>query len=421
MKLLWATPLNTRSAIAKYSLQVVNELVRRNYKVEVMGTEALPHGSFDLIETSVLVHPHNTTPPTGFDLAVLNFGNHYPFHGGGLKLAASVPPLSIFHDAEMRDFEWGLRQSLGVAIPRLPGAASLDLRGDEFDLVHPESRPIVQSLAGMSCGAVVHSPHYFRSVADACPGPAAVIPLCYPVGEVAELASRREGPLRVVIFGIIHPNKQPHRTMRALSRLKDRFGPIELHLAGAIQQADLEEIKTIAIQLDIPTPICHGSLSDEDLTAVLLDADAICCLRFPITEGGSASLITALYHGRPLVVARVASYDMVPDELLSKVSYGECELDLAEALASIFDERDMALNRAKAAKDWANATYAVAHYVDELESLMEKALAFKPAIEACRTLALTLCDARGACSQVALNEMAVAADELLFSQFSYST
>lgn len=363
------------------------------------------------------VHANDVDVPSGFDVAVLNLGNHYPFHGGGLKLLASTPPVTIFHDAEMRDFEWGLTHALGMALPRLPGSAQIDHRGEEFDLVHPESRPIVQALAGMSCGAVVHSPHYLRSVATACPGATALIPLCYPVDDVPEQSSRREGPLRVVIFGIIHPNKQPHRTVRALAQLRDRFGQIELHLAGAIRQAELEDIQALALQLGVSLPICHGPLPDADLSAVLSDADAICCLRFPVTEGGSASLITALHHGRPVVVARVASYDMVPDDLLFKVSYGEDEQDLAESLAQIFSGSEAALNRAKAAKDWAKTMYGVAHYVDELEPLMEKVLARRPAIEACRNLAPTLCDTRGTCSQAALNEMAVAADELLFSRF----
>lgn len=364
----WATPFNVRSAIGKFSRFVAEELSARGHEVRIIRLETGPELKLDALETSLELVPAQNADLADLDRLVVNFGNHAPYHAQSVSLLARRPPLGIFHDAEMRDFEWGLRYRHGIEVPRLEGCSGTDER--PTDLVNPVARPLLGAFAAMCWGAVVHGPHYKETVNRYCSGPVEVIPLCYPdEGASREPASPRSGR-RVLIFGVINEHKQPRRVMAALARLQGRLGPIELHLAGAIEDHFRADLLKQAKTLGTDPPHFHGYVSDEKLQALLEDSHAVCCLRYPVTEGGSASLVTALYRQRPLVVADIASYSMVPDNLAYKVSYGDKVEDLEEALYAIFQDSEEAEERAAKAHAWANDRFSAKAYVDALTPLL---------------------------------------------------
>ena len=264
----WATPFNIRSAIGKFSRFVGEELRSRGHDVRIIRVETGPELELDPLETSLEIVSAENVDVAALDTLVLNFGNHAPYHAQVVSLLAR-PPLGIFHDAEMRDFAWGLQYRHGIDIPHLEGCDGID--NGAIDLVAPAARPLLGSLASMCWGAVVHGPHYRETVTNYCPIRFEVIPLCYPDDGVArEPALPREGR-RVLIFGVINEHKQPRRVMRALARLKGRLGDIELHLAGAIEDRYRSDLTGEAKKLGITAPVFHGYVSDERLQALLED------------------------------------------------------------------------------------------------------------------------------------------------------
>ncbi len=52
----------------------------------------------------------------------------------------------------------------------------------------------------------------------------------------------------------------------------------------------------------------------------------ICCLRWPVFEGGSASAVEAMLSGRPIIVTDAGFYRDLPDDLVFKVDRRQ-ELD----------------------------------------------------------------------------------------------
>ncbi len=416
MRILWATPFNIRSAIATFSVEVCDELFRRGYDVHVLRIEDQIAAALPEQTCLAPVMPVGTGVPLDVDLAIINYGNHAPYHAGALALAVDRPALAIFHDAEMRHYIYGMEHQHGVKLPLLAGASEVELRPDGFDLVDPASRPLLQSIAAMSCAAVVHGPHYLASVAEVCPGPVENIPLCFPDFGAPHPAPRADGPFRITIFGVITAHKQPDRLIHAVAALQDRFGRIEIHLAGAIEDRDRAAFSALAVQYELDVPIFHNYLSDADMSEVLIRSDVICCLRYPVTEGGSASLITAMYHARPLIVSDVASYSVVPSELVEKVSYGNDPKDLSDSIARILDDLPSADQRALQARDWARDNFSTAAYVDRLEGVIARALSFLPVAEACRALAPTVCYPDGNIMLPALETLGRSVDELYMSR-----
>ena len=388
MQILWATPFNTRSAIGIYSRELCQELIRRGHGVRIMRLEGGEEAHWPVLPTSIDVLGPDDPVSADVDLVVLNYGNHAPYHTGALRLAAEHCAVTIFHDAEMRHFQWGMNDRYQISIPALMSDAEPQhSKAADFDIVDPDGRGVLESLSAMAAGAIVHGPHYYPTVAAACPGPVEIIPLCYPNIEAVKTRQERGAGRRVVVFGIISPYKQPERLIRAVGKLTEEFGSIEVHLAGPIEASYQSTLTELAAEVGMSAPIFHGYLPDQELGDILAGSDAICCLRYPVTEGGSASLITALYQGRPLIVSNIASYSMVPDELIHKISYGEDVDDLITALQEIFVYPAKAQDMALRAQRWAEATFSPSHYVDRFETFIDQVMDRLPVQQACRHLA----------------------------------
>ena len=370
MRIGWATPFNVRSAIGKFSQIVCEELQARGHEIEVIRIESGAELALETIACDLPVVDAAACNVDHYDALIVNFGNHAPYHARSVALLARRTPLGIFHDMEMRDFDWGLMHRHGLHLPLLLGSEK-DLADEQLgDMVDPAARPLLATLASMTCGAVIHGPHYRETISAFCPGPVEVIPLCYPDTGIARAAARPGPGHRVTIFGVINEHKQPARVLEALALLRPRLGPVELHLAGAIEDRYRGALIAQAKRLELNSPIFHGYVSDEALQDIIENSNAVCCLRYPVTEGGSASLVTALFRGRPLIISNIASYSMIPDELAHKVTYGEDPTDLAGALMSIFEHPDEAEERAARAREWARDRFSAPAYVDALEPLL---------------------------------------------------
>src|SRR5262245_61156351 len=218
MKILWATPFNAQSAIARFSHEICIELAGRGHEVTIQRIEVGAAACLRACETNLRVLPAGVVADSAnVDISVLNLGNHAQFHAGGLRLAARSPPFLIFHDAEMRDFAWGVRRELSVDLEGLCAGFAEPLPSAAVDGASADEH--LSFYGSLACGAIVHGPHYEPAVAKACPGPVAVVPLCFPdIGAVAPLPSA-PARLRVAVFGYINRNKQLGRVLKALSSL----------------------------------------------------------------------------------------------------------------------------------------------------------------------------------------------------------
>lgn len=411
MRIGWATPFNYRSAIGKFSLAVANELQSRGHQVEILRTESGAELELAPLTSDLSVTSCHDSDVRAFDTLIVNFGNHVPYHAQVIPLLAQRSAFGIFHDAEMRDFEWGLEAHHRQQIPTLLGFQRAELADLTNSLVATDAQSLLATLGAMCWGAMVHAPHYREVLTQFCPGSVSMANLCYPDPGVRRNLQALPGDRKqVVIFGVINEHKQPKRLMRALAALRPRYGPIDLHLAGAAEDYYQAELHAFADELGIERPTLHGYVSDEELQDLVEGSHAVAVLRYPVTEGGSASLATALYRGRPTIVCDVASYSLVPDRLVSKVAYGQESEDLAEALAAIFDKPEEAQSRALQARGWADEAFAAATYADELlDALVER-----PRFETVQDLALQAISAAreptGKIDHHALIQMATAID-----------
>ena len=195
----------------------------------------------------------------------------------------------------------------------------------------------------------------------------------------------------IVLFGMMNRNKQARRVLQALRLVPELAARAELRLVGQIEASERERLEAVARDLALRPPSFHeGWVPEGDMFRHLQDADVICNLRYPVTEGGSASLVEALASARPVIVADYGSYTMVPRNLVSIVSYGEQADDLARALVEIDRDTNAALDRAAQAAKWAREAYSARAYVDGLEPLLNQAMRLVPIWELSRAVGGTV-------------------------------
>lgn len=391
MRLAWATPFNINSAIARFSREVCHELVHRGIDVEILRIEAPELETIEVLPTSMIIHPPSALLTDGFlrsfDAIVVNIGDYIQFHYRAIGLMAQIPAITIIHDSDLHHFVGGAVE-MGLPIDQIAENLPAALR--MFDGVDQKRNAQLAMFAAISCACVAHGGHYSATLKAACPGPVVELPLCYPDLGSIEPIPGPDNRLVVTTFGMINTNKQPDRVIRAIAASPTLRSRAIYRLVGPIEDQQRTRLTALAADLGLNPLEVHGKVTDEQLFELLAKSDVICCLRYPVTEGGSASLATALYSARPLIVPSFASYQAVPDEIAWKVSYGNDVEDLSAALQSINQDRSGAELRIKTMKAWALATYSAKAYIDKLLPTIEEAVAHLPIVEAGRSIGRTL-------------------------------
>ena len=379
-RLLWAGPWNERSAIALFGMLVVDELAAAGHEVEVVRTEVGADLLLPPRPAPGPIHLPSAWAPDGFDGVIVNLGNYYGFHGGAMAMLQGAAPLVILHDAWLGDLVNGWRHHAGDDAWRV----------NRF--LHGAPDPSgVQALCGFASGVVVHGPHYRDAAAAACAGPVAVIPLAYaaPVLPLPRPFGKR---LTVATIGHVNSNKRVDEVIRALGASERLRHRVLYTLIGPVEPEERARLENLAQHVGVAALHFTGYVPDEVLHSLMAGTDVICCLRHPVLEGGSASLITALLSGRPTLVSDHASYAAVPDDLVLKCQPGHEAAHVLHYLEAILDDPAAAMAMGARAREYALQEFAPASYCARLLPVLDAATSAQPAIMTARKVGRRLAE-----------------------------
>jgi glycosyltransferase involved in cell wall biosynthesis len=424
-RIAWAGPWNIRSAIAASGSLVVEELAARGHEVVVFRTET--GGLLDMPPRPAPgpVLPLGDTPPEvlarEYDAFLVNLGDHYGHHGAAIPALLRLPAVVVFHDAFLANLfnGWivagGGHAVVGPALSTVYGAAEAEAPGP-FLLPLEEMavrRPMLEWFAALAAGAVVHANHYADRVRAVCPGPVEVVPLAFE-GPAPPLP-REIGPGEVVVaaVGHINPNKRVADMLRAMAESAPMRERVRYRLIGPVEPAERTALLERARSLGVPEPEFTGWVEEADMRRHLAAVDAICCLRNPVLEGASASLILAMRSGRPVLVSDHGPYADVPDGLVLKCRPGFEATDVRLHLESLLADPAPARAMAARARAYAEATFTAKGYADRLLELIDRATEGLPAVRAGMGLGRTLGGFGMAPDDPAGERIAAALDDLL--------
>src|SRR5262249_35619879 len=400
MKIAWVTPYNTRSAIGRFSGLVARRLGHADHAVTIVRSEAVDvlDGSDVLTGTEVVRWDEVCYAPdfwSPFDAVVYNVGDNYPFHVGAIELLQRYPGVVIFHDYFLLDLfsAWHAAKGGQALADRILediygyGAAVRFHANDGVAgwLEHmSENFPLTEWIGRFADGAVAHSNFYVDRLRHCCGGPVTMIPLAYDaLTDFRPLAGRSESSgIRVLTIGHVNQNKRVESVIRAIGGSDMLRELCHYHVVGLVSDQERDRLLAVARAVSFHELEITGQVSDQTLRAEIEAADVICCLRWPVFEGGSASAVEAMLSGRPVIATDAGFFSDLPDDLVFKVD-PKCELSslTMQLMRLVLDPGLRATVGARAAA-WAKSAFNVDTYIARLVPLLEEVARLRPALRA---------------------------------------
>ncbi len=399
MKIAWVTPYNTRSAIGRFSRLVAEGLSNAGHAITIVRSEAaaeLLDGSDVLPGTEVVRWDEACYEPdfwSSCDAVVHNIGNHYPFHAGAIELLKRFPGVVIVHDYFLLDLFRGWCAASGS---RALGDRILDdLYGEATALrLHTidggpgfweyacEHFPMTEWIGRLAHGAVAHSSFYADRLRRSCGGPVVVMPLAYnALSDFQPLTGHEQSSdVTVLTIGDVNQNTRVELVIRAIGSSDVLRERCRYHVVGLVTDQERERLKAVARAVSFQNLQISGEVSDQILRAEIEAADLICCLRWPVFEGGSASAVEAMLSGRPVIVTDAGFFRDLPDDLVFKVDpQRELGTLTGQLTRLVLDPALRVAVGAKAAA-WAKAAFSVDSYVARLVPLLEEVAQLRPTL-----------------------------------------
>src|SRR5262245_13017582 len=398
MKIAWVTPYSTKSGIGRFSRSVSDGLSRAGHAVTIVRSEVAevldsskPLPSLETVRwDDVWCAPDFWRP---FDAVVYNVGDNYPFHAGAVELLERFPGVVVFHDYFLVYLFLGWREATRA---RALGDRILDdiyrhgtavAFRTQREVIGWESHasehfPLTEWIGRSAYGAVAHSGFYAERVGRCCSGPVLVTPLAYDgladYSPLSERHPRRDVTLLTV--GLVNQNKRVESVISAIAGSDLLRESCRYHVVGAIADQERDRLEVVARALSFDGLVVTGEVSNETLREEIEAADVICCLRWPILEGCSASAIEGMLSGRPVIVSDAGFYRELPDDLVFKVD-PERELEsLSHRLSQLVLDPGLRATVGARASLWARSTFSVERYVARLVPLLEDVARLKPVL-----------------------------------------
>lgn len=390
MKLVMFTPVSSRSAIARVAALVIDQLRALGHEVIVVAADS-PEKSDIRPDLGPTVVPWTDDGAVyracvESDVSVYQIGDHLDFHRGCLRWLSISRGIVCLHDLFLGDLFVNWSASVGLAsgpiVERWYGsdvAARYPAHVSGVDFAHRTmgEAPMVEWLCSQSLAVLTHSRWNLDRVLTATPGPVAVAPLPYRPSWEADLsapapaAGKRRWQLLTV--GHVNANKRVDAVIDAIAQrphLRDR---VVYHVVGPVEPGRARDLVDHALASGVRLRL-PGAVDDATLANAYREADVVVALRNPVLEAASASVIEAMWLGKPVIVSDSGSYAELPGDCVVKVDPVNEIGAVAEALEVLLGRPDMARAYAERAASHARSSHTAAGYASTLIELAELAL-----------------------------------------------
>ena len=402
MKVAMVTPMSPESAIADVMTQAIPELSTQ-WDLEVWCPSEVSYRS-----CTVPMWPYEEADDevlsalAGYDLVVYVLGDS-PWHSRILPLAQNLPGLAVVHDAsltnlvrqtaiERDEFELLLHhveEESGYSQAEVLRTAS-PAGGPDAWLRFCAEVPLDEYAIRGSLGAVVHSWWHARRLDGLLLGDVTVARLPVPStrmgfdenqsrGSSSLLDALPDDAVLVVTVGAVNTNRRIDLLLEAIAGDETLARRVHLWAVGPFEDKARADLLRLARSLQLQDRFAlTGRVTDSLLQEILARADIAAALRDPVLEGQSASVLTQLLSGTPVVVFDHAHYCELPDDVAIKVDLAETHAGVGRALRALVDDERERERRGERARSYVLASRSGAAYATAILAAGERALATKP-------------------------------------------
>jgi glycosyltransferase involved in cell wall biosynthesis len=404
------TPMPVTSAIARVMIAATTELAAR-CDIEIWCPDLGPRFS-----APVRVHEFGVATETQasqlsrYDLVLYAVGDS-PWHREVVRLARAVPGLVVLHDVSVTNLVWAMHAARDAsadlidAVRRRQGDAVADeLATAAQTSDNPrwselcQEVPLLDYVLRGSLGVVVHSLWAAREIEGLTLGEVTVAPLPIPTGVFGGTDASIAGKSRVLgalpsdavvvaTVGSVNANRRIAALVEAIAGDPVLRARAHLIAAGAVSDGMRETIDAAAARLGVQDRVhLPGAVDDDEMLAILARADVCAALRDPVLEAKSASLLSQMHSGTPVMVLDHGHYAELPDDVVAKIAVQGGIPAIRAMLRSLVDDPDTATAIGSRGLDFVTRTHTAAAYADALALAAEFALATRPVMDMTRSL-----------------------------------
>ncbi len=336
------------------------------------------------------------------DLCLYQMGNNVRYHREIYAAALQNPGLVVLHDLNLYAFHDDLfvqsgrtaayLREMGFAYGMRGSAAGLALL-DDPGLRDDAHYPLLERIAQLSLGVLVHSEYARRYVGRRCPRawvrhvnqPVTLPPTATQssTDAKAQLGYSADDFL-LASFGYAAWTKRIDRVLPVLAELRTSYPQLRYAVVGEVVEGYDVEAQAQALGLSDIVRFTGFVTGDQYMT-YLAAADVGVNLRYPTTGETSAALLSLLAAGKPALVSNVDAFVELPQTACFKIDPDEHEADqLRDLLRRLLAEPALLAEMGQAAHAYIASScgpvQVAQQYIDFAAAIV--AAAGRPAVQA---------------------------------------
>ena len=192
-----------------------------------------------------------------------------------------------------------------------------------------------------------------------------------PSAEAPSATRAKDGPLRLVQFGYIGPNRRLSEVLQVLAGLRETVD-FQLDVMGKIWDPDRIEGEVAALGLEDRVTL-HGFVAEATLDAALARAHLVFNLRYPTMGEASGSQLRIWNAQAAGVVSDLGFYRSLPDDTVFKIPHeGEVEA-LTDLIHKVNADRSIGAGIAAQGRARLLARHTPARYAAAIAEVAKRA------------------------------------------------
>ena len=400
MRIAWFTPLNKNSAIGKYSVAVTNSL-KKYHQIDIWTIPSKEEldTSLNKIKYRSGFYKKNLLE---YDLIVYNMGNNLFYHKDIYETSKIYPGVIILHDVVMHHFFTGyyflhkkntdlyieqMKNTYGsqgkiFALKLLNGTNKSLAKIDKKILEFPLFEPAIEKAYGL----ITHSSFMMNKIDKVFSAPVAILnfPNNFNLGHRLEKNNRPikkvKEKLILLSVGDINPNKRIDKIIEILGKNNKIAEKVIFNIVGSHNHNKdyLSYMKKMIAKYKLENVVNFlGFINDKELQRHIQSSDVCINLRYPSTEGFSASLIEQMSLGKCTITTNGGSFEDLPENVTLKINIDREINDLDRILMKIISNPDIIYLTGKAAYKYVSIQFSIKKYTKYFNLFMDQVVLSK--------------------------------------------
>jgi len=319
---------------------------------------------------------------TGPEMLFVHIGNSWVYHAGLMRLAQRMPSIVVLHDLAIQELmleaveydEWearaylaGMQKWYGVEGVKT-GQACLDK--NEKGSAISSQMPGFELALEKARAVLTHTDVARDAVQARLPQlPCYLLPLPFEIGPQPPLTRASSGPLRLLQFGWIGPNRRLEQVLEALAQMPEDFD-YQFDVMGKIWNPDVIHTKLAQLGLDERVRL-HGFVSEPVLEDALRQAHLVLNLRHPSMGEASGSQLRIWNAGAAAAVTHEGWYAGLPEGVAYYVNLKDEIAQLHALFLKLAADHSLVKDVGTAGRAYFEAHHAPETYAQEIIKLAE--------------------------------------------------